>query len=166
MLQRREAVIAADKSGNQEDIANRLYELQRYVSTHMNTDMGSGIYLENQFQRDREAALQAATDGTDSSNNVYKEITDACRAQYSIWASYFQCVTDRLNSTPAGQDSLATVQQPNIEAYKHNFASPVWSPDFAGWSVVLVVAIAFLTAARLIGLAILKTVLHIRNKSI
>ena len=38
MVQRREAVITADKEGSQDDIVNRLYDLQRYVSSHMNSN--------------------------------------------------------------------------------------------------------------------------------
>ena len=47
MVQRREAVISADKQGNEEDIITRLYDLQRYVAAHMNTDLGRGVYLEH-----------------------------------------------------------------------------------------------------------------------
>ena len=52
MVQRREAVISADKEGDEEVTINRLYDLQRYVSSHMNTDLGRGVYLEHGFNRD------------------------------------------------------------------------------------------------------------------
>ena len=52
MVQRREAVLVADKEGNDEVIINRLYDLQRHVSSHMNTDLGRGVYLEESYTRD------------------------------------------------------------------------------------------------------------------
>lgn len=52
MVQRREAVINADEQGNGDNIVERLYDLQRYVSAHMNTDLGQGVYLEKSYNRD------------------------------------------------------------------------------------------------------------------
>ena len=40
MEQRRDAVKAADKSGNLDEVQSRLYDLQRYVVAHMNADTG------------------------------------------------------------------------------------------------------------------------------
>lgn len=165
MVQRRDAVLAADESGDQESIRSRLYELQHYVSAHMNTNMGGGIYLENQYQRDYESALAAASSSTGSAENVYKEVTDACQAQYTIWSAYFQCVTDRLGSMPDGSDLSANVQFPKAEAYRHDFASPLWSPDFAGWSIVVCAVLLLVIIARLVGLLALNIILRWRNKS-
>lgn len=166
MVQRRQAVLVADENGSKEDIVSRLYELQRYVSAHMNTDMGDGIYLEHQYERDRETAIYEASVKTGSTENVYKQITDTCRAQYSVWSSYFQCVTNSLNNVPEGQDFSTTVKLPNIETYKHDFISPIWSPDFAGWSLVICVLIATVIIVRLVGLIILKIILRHRYKAI
>lgn len=166
MVQRRQAVLIADENGNREDIISRLHELQRYVAAHMNTNMGDGIYLEHQYERDRESAIYEASLQAGSTENVYKKITDACRAQYSVWSRYFQCVTNNLNSMPAGQDFSTTVKLPNIGTYKHNFVSPVWSPDFTGWSLVICVIIAIVIIVRLLGLIVLKIILRYRYKSI
>jgi len=46
MIQRRTAVLNADAVGDNEITQNRLYDLQRYVTSHMNTDMNKGVYLE------------------------------------------------------------------------------------------------------------------------
>lgn len=40
MVERRDAVIAADKAGDAAALERRLYDLQRYVSSHMNADPG------------------------------------------------------------------------------------------------------------------------------
>ena len=40
MVERRESVEHADKAGDIVNLQQRLYDLQRYVSTHMNADPG------------------------------------------------------------------------------------------------------------------------------
>ena len=49
MIQRRSAVATADKSGNETQIFNRLQDLQRYSTTHMNASSGV-IYLQHQYE--------------------------------------------------------------------------------------------------------------------
>lgn len=156
MLERRQAVLDADQQGDKLVIQNRLYDLQRYVSSHMNANLDGGIYLEHQYGRDRQAAIDAAANSGNSSGNIYKQITDACRAQYSAWSPYFQCVTDRLNASAPATDPMQSVVLPKLELYKYDFASPLWSPDFAGFSVLLFGLILLVIIARLIGIGILR----------
>lgn len=166
MVERRTAVLNADKSGSTDDIARRLYDLQRYVSSHMNTDMGRGIYLQEQYNKDRQQAMdQAATAGS-SNGNIYKKITDECRALYSAWTPYFQCVQDRLNASTPANDPVQKVALPKPEIYRHVFVSPIWSPDFAGFSVLVWMGILLLIIARLVSLAILRALLKRHYKTV
>lgn len=166
MIERRSAVLAADETGNMEDTKRRLYDLQQYVSSHMNTDMGRGIYLESQYNRDRQAAYDAAAAMSSSGQNIYKQITDACRAQFSAWAPYFQCVQDRLDTSAPADDPSDNLVLPKPESYRHVFVSPAWSADFAGLSVLIAAVIAIMIIARLIGLAVLRFLLKRHYKSI
>lgn len=165
MVERRAAVIAADASGDKDAIAQRLYDLQRYVSAHMNTDMGKGVYLQEQYARDRQAALDAAAQ-SDNSTNIYKQITDACRAMYASWSPYFQCVKDKLNASTPASDPIDTAPLPSANEYRHIYVSPVWSPDFAGFSLVVCALIALAIVARLLTLGVLRLMLHRHYKSI
>ena len=56
MVERRSAVMSADNEGNDDMTRDRLYDLQRYVTSHMNTDMGKGVYLEASYKRAVETA--------------------------------------------------------------------------------------------------------------
>jgi hypothetical protein len=51
MIERREAVISADKAGDNSVTRDRLYDLQTYVAGHMNTDLSGGVFLESSFER-------------------------------------------------------------------------------------------------------------------
>lgn len=166
MVERRTAVLNADKSGSTDDIARRLYDLQRYVSSHMNTDMGRGIYLQEQYNKDRQKAMDRAATTGSSNGNIYKKITDECRALYSAWTPYFQCVQDRLNASTPADDPVQKAALPKPEAYRHVFVSPIWSPDFAGLSVLVWFGILLLIIARLASLAILRALVKQHYKTV
>jgi hypothetical protein len=166
MVERRTAVINADKAGNTDDVARRLYDLQRYVSSHMNTDMGRGIYLQEQYSKDRQQAMDQAAGSGSSSGNIYKKITDECRALYSAWTPYFQCVQDRLNASTPATDPVQKASLPQPETYRHVFVSPLWSPDFAGLSVVVWFCILLLIITRLVSLVVLRALLKRHYKTV
>ncbi len=166
MIERRAAVLSADKSGDEQNITNRLYDLQRYVSAHMNTNMGNGIYLQNQYNRASQAIVDAASAQATPKGNVYKEINDACKAIYHSYTPYFQCVTDRLSKAPGVADPVTNVNLPKADIYKYNFSSPFWSPDFAGWSTLVCVVIGLMIIARLISVGVLRLILRHHYKSV
>ena len=166
MVQRRAAVLSADESGGDQNITDRLFDLQRYVSAHMNTDMGNGIYLKNQYDKASQAIVDAASAEATPKGNIYKEINDACKAIYHSYTPYFQCVTDRLSKTSGVADPITTVTLPRADAYKYNFSSPLWSPDFAGWSVLVCVLIGLMIIARLISVGVLRLILRHHYKSV
>src|SRR5690606_6204000 len=57
MIERRDAVIAADKTGDSFSIQNRIYDLQEYSSSRMNASTGP-VYLTEQYKRDTEALVE------------------------------------------------------------------------------------------------------------
>lgn len=159
MVERREAVLAADKVGDSEIIQNRLLDLQHYVTIHMNTDMGKGIYLEGSYRRDVQAAyVKASVD-----NNIYKKAQEVCAPQFTSWSqAYVQCTISELDKYPAS-DAL---KLPRADTYLHVFISPLLSFDFAGLSVFVCIVILTMIMVRLVGVAILKLLLHHHYKSI
>lgn len=167
MIERRAAVIAADEVGDASVIQDRLYDLQRYVSQHMNTDMGEkGVPLEQTFLRDYEAKLQQVSGGENANRDVFKISNEICRARVSrSLTAHKDCMTTELSKYPAGNDLVEEITLPS-EPYYHSFSSPVWSPDFAGWSVIVVAIIVLMIIARITGLLILNLMLHRHYKSI
>ncbi|MDN5275440.1 MAG: hypothetical protein JWN33_89 [Candidatus Saccharibacteria bacterium] len=167
MVERRSAVQFADEGGDQDTIIKRLYELQRYVSSHMNTDMGRGIYLEQSYKRDVQAAYDKASNDQNPNGNIYKKAQEVCAPQYSRYSSaYLACTTGELQKYPAAQDLISSVALPRADSYLHAFASPLWSPDFAGWSVVLCGVILLVIVARLLSLLVLRALLHQHYRSV
>ncbi len=159
MIQRRDAVLAADKSGDTAAIESRLYDLQRYVSAHMNTETGP-FYLEQQYRRDSQKAVDAASNDDNPNGNINVKAEAVCKPQYTVWSpAYVQCFTDELAKFPPSPDPAQNVSLPSTTLYRHEFTDPLWSPDFAGWSVVVGVVILLMIVTRLISLGILRLLL-------
>ena len=167
MIERREAVINADESSNNDITQNRLYDLQRYVSSHMNTDMGKGVYLESAYRRDVQNAYTKASIDSNIYGNIYKKVQDICMPQFSNWSyAYIQCTTDELAKYPASDNLINSIDLPRADAYLHVFSSPLWSPDFAGWSVIIFMVILTMIIIRLTSVGLLRLLLRHHYKSI
>lgn len=167
MIERRTAVIAADATGMQDITIARLYDLQHYVTSHMNTDMGRGVPLEASYKRDVQIAYDKAASETNPSGNIYVKAQQTCAPQFSRWSeAYVQCTVAALGSYPSATNLADAVSWPPVANYYHAYVSPLWSPDFAGWSVVACIVIALLIATRIISLVILRLLLRQHYKSI
>jgi hypothetical protein len=173
MLQRREAVLNADKESSSVVLQNRLYDLQRFSSAHMNADTGP-IYLQESYNRAAEAAKQAAEAETGGSEvNIYKKIEDeVCgpRARANGWrwpdANYIACQRAELDKYPAAQQGGEQVSLPDAKLFRHSFVAPTWSPDFAGFSVLACLLITLVIVGRLVGILVLRLLLRHYYKSI
>lgn len=167
MIERREAVLSADSTGDNDKIKERLYDLQRYVTSHMNTDLGKGVYLESLYKKDVAAAYAAVMLDSNPNGNIYKKAQDVCRPQFDHWSlAYLQCTTNELAKYPASDSLIKSIQLPRADMYLHSYVSPVWSPDFAGWSVLVSVVILIMIFSQLLGVILLKIIIHHRYKSI
>lgn len=166
MIERRNAVTAADEGGDSDVTINRLYDLQRYVTAHMNTDMGKGLYLEASYKRDVQAVYDKASQDGNPNGNIYKKAQDVCAPQFSRYSyAYLQCTTGELAKYPAATDPVTAVQLPRADSYLHVFVSPLWSPDFAGWSIIVCAVIGLMIVVRLVSLGVLRMILHHHYKS-
>lgn len=177
MIERREAVLQADKEGDEVVIAKRLYDLQRFVTSHMNTNPGS-VPLEHSYKRTYDRALSEfeARIASQSNNNTVAEVREYCDAQAKqggwgyFWVTadprYVQCINDRWSQYPSAENVDYHFQAPSTAPYYHTFVSPRWSPDFAGWSLVLTGTIALLIVIRFLSLIFLKFLLKRKYKQI
>lgn len=164
MVQRRDAVAQADKSGDVVAIQARLFDLQRYVSSHMNTAMGD-IYLEHQYKRDTESAISIASGASASSGNIYKQAQDVCAPKFRGYSqAYLQCTLDYLSQFTQSEDPVTNANLPKADAYRYSFVSPLWSPDFAGFSIVIWLVVLLVIIARFAALFTLKMMLKAANR--
>lgn len=167
MVERRTAVIAADKVGKQEITIQRLYDLQQYVTAHMNADLGKGVYLESSYERDSQAALNKASEDHNPNGNIYKKAQEVCAPRFSHYSTaYLQCTTSELAKYPASSDLIGAVKLPSASTYLHDYESPIWSPDFAGWSVLVCVVLILMILARITSLGILRLMLRRHYQSV
>lgn len=166
MVQRREAVLSADKEGNTEVLHNRLYDLQRYSAAHMNASTGD-VPLQGSYDREAQRLYQEALAHQGSETNIYKKIEDEvcgpqARANGWRWPDprYLACQQTELAKYPSANVASQTATVPVKELYVHSFIAPLWSPDFAGFMVLLAGLILLIIAARLLGALALRLMLQ------
>lgn len=149
MIKKRNLVLQADEQNG--DVEKALSELQKYVLSHMNTSLGqNGIYLEHTYQRAYDRAVQEGLKDDSASRNLYEQADQACQAVFNrtySFPAYTQCVAERLTEE-SSNDPLSNVALPSVDIFRYNFVSPVWSPDFAGFSVLITGVIAVLLVFR------------------
>lgn len=157
MIERRTAVFHADEIGNEETTRSRLFDLQRYAASHMNANSGT-IYLEEQYKRDTKKAIAKAS-ASNKPNNINVKADAVCKAQFGGYSqAYVQCFASELAKYPASdQPSKVTLPNPNL--YRHEYFSPSWSPDFAGFSVLICLFITVMIVVRLVSLGVLRLML-------
>jgi len=165
MITLRNAVEKADEQNN--DIDNTLNDLRHYVASHMNTSMGDrGIYLEHSYQRAYDQAVQDAQQGDGAA--VYQKADKECQSLFSRTASfpaYIQCVTDKVAASGSSQDPVAAIKAPSADLFRYNFTPPGWSPDIAGWSVLVAILLGILILLRVIFVGLIHILLR-RSSSV
>ena len=165
MVQRRNAVASADKTGDQRQIAERLAELQKYSMTHMNADSGV-VYLQHQYDRDAQSAIKAASANSTANASANAHAESVCHPQYSGWSTaYMQCFLAELAKHPSSE-KLPEPKLPSPALYRYSFVSPLWSPDFAGWSIIGCLVIIFMIIGRIISLFVLRLMLRRHYQSV
>ena len=138
MVQLRSEVYATDQAGG--DVNGALNTLREYVYGHMNTNLSSGgnaikppIQLKYTYERLLEAQQQTAST---SSGQIYTDAQAYCQAQIPANVSIsgrgrIACVQDYVTGHGVKTTPIPT------GLYQFDFVSPTWSPDLAGWSLVI-----------------------------
>ena len=142
MVALRNTVYKVDKNGGDVNLA--LNNLRNYVYAHMNTNLSSGgdtikppIQLKYTYQRLQDVA-QSSVDAANS--QIYTDAENTCQAQ--IPASVSVSGSGRIACVQAYITSHGGVAAKTIPPalYEFDFVSPNWSPDTAGWSLLISVA--------------------------
>lgn len=166
MAERRKAVLAADSEGLGGDVSDRMLDLQHYVASHMNTSTGQ-FYLEDLYNRDRQDAIEEAVNDSNPNGNINALAEAVCAPKFSVYTqAYLQCFIDELNKYPAAPDVDTEVDLPNPALYRHSFAAPLWSPDFAGFSVLFFAVTALVIIGRWFHFGFFTLLLKLRRKGI
>ena len=189
MTNLRDAVMAADKEGDDEKLANSLRELQSFTLKHIvfNTVQQNGLevitfgtgpfYLENQYLRKANEAIAAAKAEIDknSSNqygNIYKKVANICDAKsrkngWGFNALYIKCYQDELAKYPeiSTMDAYGAAVLPSTELFRYEYSSPYWYPCGSGILILIMVILAIILIVRLIIAVLLRIALIFMNHS-
>ncbi len=147
MIKLRNQVYTADKSNG--NVESALENLRSYVGAHMNTDLTTDnnsvyppIQLKYTYQR---LASAAQTQTNDAGSQLYTQAEQYCE---SLNSSNFS----GRSRVPCVENYVSThnTTTPSIPAglYEFDFVSPAWSPDLAGWSLIISIALLILTVLR------------------
>jgi preprotein translocase subunit SecF len=135
MAELREKVFLADEKGK--NIEEPLRDLREYVFSHMNTDLSSGnvpIKPPIQLNHRYEQLLEQEQKRVDKINKRVKgEGESQCAREFpavGLNSERVNCVAEYMS------DNAVRPKQIPGELYKFDFVSPVWSPDFAGLSLL------------------------------
>jgi hypothetical protein len=140
MIKLREDVYTADKAGN--DVQAPLKELQAYVTSHMNTNLSAGknpVYPPIQLKYTYDRLVQTQSQQFAAANQqLYNDAQRHCEQQNSTDVSgrnRVPCITQYVQSHSPSKQAIV----PDA-LYKFAFVSPRWSPDLAGWSLLVTIA--------------------------
>lgn len=151
MVELRDRVTKVDQdTGDIKKIEPALYELRDYILTHMNTDMAGPLELPGTYNKAVSKAREGAAKANTATGEIYRRAQVSCERPEVPLTVRAQCIQEFvLSHTPRGT-TTAELKLPPKEQYIYNFASPRWSPDGAGFSVLL--SLGLLTGALAVGL--------------
>lgn len=140
----RDQVYAADKDDG--NVQAALEKLAKYVTSNMNTDLDSGpngvyppIQLTHSYDRVTSNQAQALEQ---QNSSIYTEAENYCQAEVPEGFSgryRVPCIEQYVTSHG--------LQGANIPAalYEFDFISPRWSPDLAGWMMLVSIFLGLVT---------------------
>lgn len=142
-------VLAADESGV--GVNEALINLQTHVATHMNASplpqLGENapVQLAKSYER---AKSVESTRVTSERVQVTNEGIATCEAQFgrANLVTRSNCIADYGAAHPVQPEKVILA-----DLYRYDFVSPMWTPDKAGWLVVVTVALTLALAIRIIA---------------
>lgn len=140
----RDQVLQVDKENG--DVEAALRTLREHVYSHMNSNLAvpGGAYPPVQLKYRYERLVEAEKGRVTNANAaLYTEAQKYCEALIPDGRSLgrIDCIQNYITSRGA-----VTEQSVNDSLYKFDFTPPLWSPDLAGWSLLLtsVLTLAFI----------------------
>lgn len=150
MVRLRQAVYAADAQADTQNgnVEQALQQLRAFVSQHMNTNLATadGVYPPIQLVHTYERLVQAEQARANAANSqVYTAAQAQCEARFPgglSGRSRIPCIEEYVKANGI------TAKKIPADLYKFDFVSPRWSPDLAGWSMVLATILLALALLR------------------
>ena len=181
-------VVAADESGDKEEITKALDDLKNFTFTHTVINIiekngkqyvtfGTGpVYLEHEYEREATAALKAAEEkaATDENpnGNVFAKAMDVCKPQAIAngWAwnsqGYLDCMTGEINKYPTTDriEDTYVASLPSTALFRYDFASPIWTPSLSGFVNILCIILIVVILTKILIWCVLRLALFFLKK--
>ena len=136
MARLRDELVAADQTGDVEQVQQAAQQLQNYVAHHMHTMTGR-IALQTLYEQAAEQAMESSRP-PEIDTNIYAQATNDCRPQltygYRSWAS---CVATKVGLNATTTLAVADEVAPDPDLYYVEYAPARWSADLAGVCLAL-----------------------------
>lgn len=148
MIRLRQAVITADEKNT--DVEGALENLREFVYNHMNTNLSGAegsIYPPIQLKNRYEALVKKQSKNIDNYNkNIQDEGSKVCAKKFpksGYNSDRVNCISDYVSrNAKTASDAVPP------ELYMFDFVSPRWSPDLAGFSLLISAIFFILFACR------------------
>lgn len=160
MVELRTAVVRADERGG--DIAGAIEALNYHVFHHMNTKIVRPVELVGSYNRQAQAIIEAANKG--SGRDIYAEATAACERRGIPLTSIAQCAANYAADNNPGVGPQKIVL-PDKNRFIYSFVSPKWTPDIAGFSLLITGVVLLWLIARFVEYIIVLLVIRSRTKN-
>lgn len=157
MIELRQAVVKADESGG--DVKTTLEKLNYHVFHHMNTEIVRPIELVQTYERQSKIVIEEANKS--SGRDIYAEATKACEARGVPLTSVAQCAADYAVANNPGVGPKE-IKLPDRNLFTYTYAPPAWTPDLAGFSVLITGVAGVLLIGILIEFIIVRLLLRLR----
>lgn len=166
MAKYRDALVAADKTGDAKQVQRAAKLLQNYVAGHMNTATGK-IALQTLYNQAAEKALEASKP-VEVSTDVYQAATEACKPElnnrgYRAWAS---CVADKVGAGGAYSLDANKQSPPDPDIYYIEYSPARWSLDLAGISLLVVCLATVILLIKVVLTVIMSMIRYLKNHTI
>ena len=148
-----DTLLAVDKAGG--NVEQSLFELRSFIYAHMNTTIGSPtgvrppIQLKGTYDRLVQAEKARAAGAKEANANLYTTAQKECEKQIPDGLSgrgRIPCITDYVTT-----HSQPETEQNIPEAlYQYDFVSPSWSPDVAGYGILVTSVLTFVFLYQLL----------------
>jgi len=161
MMERRNALIEADKTGDVAQVQEAARDLQNYVAHHMNTSTGR-VALQTLYEQAYNKVIEA-NKTPEVENGDYQGAMIKCRQIYprggQNWA---KCIADTVGVSDV---NITTEPLPSPDAYYADYAPARWSFDLAGISVLICFLLIIAIIFRMIFIIILKIILKFKYRA-
>ncbi len=153
----RAAVMKADEQNG--DVEAALRELREHIYSHMHSGLANegGVYPPIQLKYRYERLVAAEKERASAANSrLATEAQNYCERLIPQGASRgrIDCIQNYMTSRGAAERPIPD------SLYKFDFAAPVWSPDVAGWSLVVFIMTILALSLRVITTSWLRHMLR------